>query len=44
MSYEAQLKFKQKFVSDALIRIGKLDIPEILPISKIANLIFTEIN
>ena len=29
MSYEAQLKFKQKFVSDALIRIGKLDIPEI---------------
>lgn len=32
MSYEAQLKFKQKFVSDALIRIGKLDIPEILPI------------
>jgi 23S rRNA (uracil1939-C5)-methyltransferase len=34
MSYEAQLKFKQKFVSDALIRIGKLDIPEILPIFK----------
>lgn len=32
MSYEAQLKFKQKFVSDALIRIGKLDIPEIRPI------------
>lgn len=32
MSYEAQLKFKQKFVSDALIRIGKLDIPEITPI------------
>ncbi len=32
MSYEAQLKFKQKFVSDALIRIGKLDIPEIQPI------------
>jgi 23S rRNA (uracil1939-C5)-methyltransferase len=32
MSYEAQLKFKQKFVSDALIRIGKLDIPEIEPI------------
>ncbi len=34
MSYDAQLKFKQKFVSDALIRIGKLDIPEILPIFK----------
>lgn len=32
MSYEAQLTFKQKFVSDALIRIGKLDIPEITPI------------
>lgn len=32
MKYEAQLKFKQKFVSDALIRIGKLDIPEIQPI------------
>lgn len=32
MSYGAQLKFKQKFVSDALIRIGKLDIPEITPI------------
>lgn len=32
MNYEAQLKFKQKFVSDALIRIGKLDIPEITPI------------
>lgn len=32
MSYEAQLKFKQKFVSDALIRIGKLEIPEIQPI------------
>lgn len=32
MSYEAQLKFKQKFVSDALIRIGKLELPEILPI------------
>lgn len=32
MSYEAQLKFKQKFVSDALIRIGKLEIPEIEPI------------
>lgn len=32
MSYEAQLHFKQKFVSDALIRIGKLDIPEILPV------------
>ncbi|HWY13287.1 MAG TPA: 23S rRNA (uracil(1939)-C(5))-methyltransferase RlmD [Bacteroidia bacterium] len=34
MNYEAQLKFKQKFVSDALIRIGKLDIPEMLPIFK----------
>ncbi len=34
MNYESQLIFKQKFVSDALIRIGKLDIPEILPIFK----------
>lgn len=32
MSYESQLTFKQKFVSDALVRIGKLDIPEITPI------------
>jgi 23S rRNA (uracil1939-C5)-methyltransferase len=40
MSYEAQLKFKQKFVSDALIRIGKLDIPEIQPIFKNENAYF----
>ena len=32
MNYDAHLKFKQKFVSDALIRIGKLEIPEITPI------------
>lgn len=32
MNYNAQLLFKQKFVSDALIRIGKLEIPEITPI------------
>lgn len=32
MSYTSQLIYKQKFVSDALIRIGKLDIPEIMPV------------
>jgi 23S rRNA (uracil1939-C5)-methyltransferase len=32
MSYKAQLVFKEKFVSDALVRIGKLDVPGILPI------------
>jgi 23S rRNA (uracil1939-C5)-methyltransferase len=32
MSYESQLNFKQKFVTDALVRIGKLDIPEMAPI------------
>lgn len=32
LSYEAQLQFKQKFVNDALIRIGKLTLPEITPI------------
>jgi len=32
MSYEAQLKFKQKEVTENLIRIGKLDLPEIDPI------------
>ncbi len=32
MSYEAQLKFKQKEVVENLLRIGKLDLPEIDPI------------
>lgn len=32
MTYESQLRFKQKFVSDALLRIGKLELPEISPI------------
>jgi 23S rRNA (uracil1939-C5)-methyltransferase len=32
MSYSSQLHYKQKFVSDALVRIGKLDIPEISPV------------
>lgn len=32
MSYEAQLKFKQKYVYDAFTRIGKLDFPEMTPI------------
>lgn len=32
LDYKAQLQFKQKFVHDALVRIGKLDIPEMLPI------------
>lgn len=30
--YSEQLKFKQSQVSDQLIRIGKIDIPEIMPI------------
>lgn len=32
MSYEAQLKFKQKEVVENLIRIGKLELPDIDPI------------
>ncbi len=32
MTYEAQLFFKQNQVHNALVRIGKLDIPEIQPI------------
>ena len=32
LSYERQLEFKQQQVSDALIRIGKLNFSEILPI------------
>ena len=32
LSYEKQLEFKQQQVYDAFVRIGKLDIPEILPI------------
>lgn len=32
MSYAAQLFYKEKFVQDALVRIGKLDIPGITPI------------
>ena len=32
LKYESQLKYKQKEVIDNLQRIGKLDIPEVLPI------------
>ena len=32
MTYEAQLKFKQKSVSDALIRIAKVDVQGMMPI------------
>ena len=32
MTYEAQLKFKQKSVSDALTRIAKIDVQAMLPI------------
>lgn len=32
MSYKRQLEFKQKQVQDALIRIGKLNVPEINPV------------
>lgn len=32
LSYKSQLHFKQKFVYDALVRIGHLDIPDITPI------------
>lgn len=37
LSYEKQLFYKEKQVSDNLIRIGKLDIPVILPIVKSDN-------
>lgn len=33
MQYEHQLFYKQKQVSDALIRLGKLDVPQISPIT-----------
>ena len=32
MTYEMQLQFKQKQVEDALIRLGKIEVPEMLPI------------
>lgn len=32
LSYETQLKFKQKYVYDAFTRIGKFEFPELLPI------------
>jgi 23S rRNA (uracil1939-C5)-methyltransferase len=32
LDYKAQLHFKQKFVSDALVRIGHLEIPDLSPI------------
>jgi len=32
LSYETQLKFKQKYVFDAFTRIGKFEFPELLPI------------
>lgn len=32
LSYEIQLKFKQKYVFDAFSRIGKFEFPELLPI------------
>src|ERR1700712_5694955 len=32
MTYDAQLQFKQKAVSDALSRLGKIDASEMLPI------------
>ncbi|MGZ3882864.1 MAG: 23S rRNA (uracil(1939)-C(5))-methyltransferase RlmD [Bacteroidia bacterium] len=32
LGYDAQLKFKQKSVYDALVRIGHLDVPETTPI------------
>src|SRR5574343_290910 len=32
MSYNAQLNFKHKIVSDALHRLAKVELPEILPI------------
>lgn len=37
MKYEQQLFYKQKQVSDALIRLGKLDVPQINPIIASAN-------
>ena len=32
LSYAAQLRFKEKHVKDALERIGKIELPEIMPI------------
>ncbi len=32
MTYEMQLRFKQKQVEDALIRLGKINVPVVLPI------------
>jgi 23S rRNA (uracil1939-C5)-methyltransferase len=32
MNYEAQLLYKQKYIQDALTRIGKIELPGILPI------------
>lgn len=32
MNYEMQLQFKQRQVEDALIRLGKIDVPVIMPI------------
>ncbi|MEP7263067.1 MAG: 23S rRNA (uracil(1939)-C(5))-methyltransferase RlmD [Bacteroidota bacterium] len=32
MNYESQLFFKQKQVTDAMVRLGRLDIPVVLPI------------
>ncbi len=40
LPYDKQLFYKQKQVSDNLIRIGKLDIPEILPILPSENVEF----
>jgi len=37
MKYDSQLYFKQKQVHNALVRIGKLDIPEITPIKGSAS-------
>lgn len=40
MSYTDQLFFKQKQVEDSLLRIGKLDVKEILPIKPSSNIFF----
>src|SRR5688572_17390429 len=37
MNYASQLEYKQKQVLNALVRIGKLDIPEIKPIIPSGN-------
>lgn len=37
VNYQAQLEFKQQQVHNALTRIGKLDIPEMLPILGVEN-------